>query len=143
VTSVFKISQEYFSFPSKEPRLNHKKFEISRSSFQILVCLIIQSRFFYLEGQPKFFRQERKKDSWLTLKIRKNLDWLIRRTRIWTELIQERRLVKVGENGQIRSVYDTDTKWYVFLRQIMRYDTDQKRAVYTLYTTVNTPFLRH
>ncbi len=47
---------------------------------------------------------------------------------------------KVGENGQVRPVYDTDTKRPVFLRQIIRYDTDRKRAVYTLYTAVNAPF---
>ncbi len=47
---------------------------------------------------------------------------------------------KVGENGQIRPVYDMDTKRPVFLRQIIRYDTDQKWIVYTLYTAVNAPF---
>jgi hypothetical protein len=44
---------------------------------------------------------------------------------------------KVGENGQIRPVYDTVTKRLVFLHQIVRYDTARKRAVYTLYTAVN------
>ena len=47
---------------------------------------------------------------------------------------------KVGEYGQIRPVYNTDTKQPVFLRQIIRYDTDRKRAAYTLYTAVNAPF---
>ncbi len=38
------------------------------------------------------------------------------------------------------AVYDTDTKRAVFLRQIIRYDTGRKRAVYTLYTAVNARF---
>jgi hypothetical protein len=50
-------------------------------------------------------------------------------------------LRKIRKNGQIRSVYDTDTIRCVFLSQIIRSITDRKRTVLKLYTVVNPPFL--
>ena len=49
--------------------------------------------------------------------------------------------VKLWKTAQIRAVYHTDTIRCVFLRPRIRSDTDRKRAVSTLYTAVNAPFL--